>query len=128
MRKGKTINVFEFDSVTVKLDGQRGGSGIHATITWDNLSHDESVGVDLPKGSVDSKAKEGQVEAEKTLTKDGEVVERVSNVTAIEQSQSQAATERAMRTHEMLLKLVNRKGEPLAREKVAQLCRELTEK
>ena len=86
VRKGKTINVFEFDSVTVKLDGQRGGSGIHATITWDNLSHDESVGVDLPKGSVDSKAKEGQVEATCELQ-----VAFLSNATAEPSSDSIAS-------------------------------------
>ena len=53
---------------------------------------------------------------DKVVAEDGSIVERAAGV---------VPAERAMRTNEMFLKLVNKKGVPLVQEKILQVLREL---
>mmetsp|Transcript_19748 Transcript_19748/g.35730 ORF Transcript_19748/g.35730 Transcript_19748/m.35730 type:complete len:146 (+) Transcript_19748:160-597(+) len=59
VRKGKTINTFEF-TVKVTFEGRRGGGALHATVTYADLvrdgSEDPNAEVTVPVGVVESKA------------------------------------------------------------------------
>ena len=120
VRKGKTINTFEF-TAKVTFEGRRGGGALSATATYTDLVRDgtEDVGseVEVPAGVVESKAS-AVADSTSSTDKDGNIV----------QTEVPVSSERAMRCSEMLLKLVTKKGEPAVREKLLVLVRELLAK
>lgn len=124
VRKGTTRNVWEFSAKAV-FEGSRGGASLTVCVTCPSIEHDllgeplsspSFATASLPACIVESTAGSNEVIL-KVLDASGAVVERRTGEVI--------SAERAMKTNEMLLKLVNRKGVALVRERVAQLLPEI---
>jgi len=120
VRKGTTKNLFDF-SVKVHFWGERDGAQLGIVVEAPGIESDELMAPDgtlakpLPKFIVTSEAGDNLVRS-KVLGPDGVVTEKVVG---------EVPPERAMRTNEMFLKLVNKKGVPLVEAALTGLLTEL---
>jgi len=120
VRKGTTKNLFDF-SVKVQFWGERDGAQLGITVEAPGIESDELMAPDgtlakpLPKFNVTSEAGDNLVKS-KVLGPDGVVSEKVVG---------EVPPERAMRTNEMFLKLVNKKGLALVETALTSLLVEL---
>jgi hypothetical protein len=120
VRKGTTKNMFEF-TVKVYFWGKRDGAQLGILVEAPGLESDELVGPSgalakpLPKFGVVTEAGDNLLRS-KVLGPDGTVSEKVVG---------EVPPERAMRTNEMFLKLVTKKGVPLVQAALAGLLAEL---
>ena len=120
VRKGTTRNVWEL-SVVATWSGTRGGVATELEVTFPGLEHDTLSAAENPSGALPPPAVEVRGAGDGLVTskvcgKDGIVVERVTG---------EVVPERAMKTNEMFLKLVTKKGLPLVEAAARALLAEL---
>jgi hypothetical protein len=113
VRKGSTKNLWEF-SVKIHFHGLRGGAELAVCVTIPNLDQDINFDV-LPQAQIDSQPGKNLVFS-KSLDAHGNVVEKIVG---------EVDAERAMKTNELFLNFVRRKGVPLIQTKVTELMKEL---
>jgi len=112
VRKGTTKNICEF-GLKVHFQGSRAEAGLEACVSITEVSHESDLGNLETEVSSEATIRPP---TERTLTQDGKVVDKSVD--------TPISTDRVMRSHEMLLKLVNRKGVPLVKEKVRLVVEE----
>lgn len=116
VRKGSTKNLWEF-SIKIHFHGLRGGAELDVCVTIPNLDQDmnENNFNSLPTPEINSKPGKNLIFS-KSIDKMGNVIEKVVG---------EVDSERAMKTNELFLNFIRRKGIPLIQTQVSEMLREL---